>query len=54
MVRKEYNMTTTRVSKGYIKIVAANGCVIIDIRNGKEYSEVICKANDAMFFVEKY
>lgn len=41
-------------TKGYVHMVASAGCVLIDTRNGNEYSEVICKANDAMFFVEEY
>lgn len=45
-------MKTTK-SNGFVRITAAKGKVIVDIRNMSEYSEIIVRENKVSFFIEK-
>ena len=53
MVRKEVEMIRARDTKGYVRMTAEEGKSIVDLRNGAEYSEVVCKEKDAKFFIEE-
>lgn len=46
-------MIRARDTKGYVRLTAEEGKSIVDLRNGAEYSEVVCKEKDAKFFIEE-
>lgn len=45
-------MIKTRETKGFVRLRAEEGKRIADLRNGEEYSEVVCKEKDARHFTE--